>query len=220
MRTEPCAASTAGEVKFSDAISWIVVFWRSSSRRMMSAISGSVAPGRRMGSLTLGISPFFDRGDLVDAALVAAALEVGGEPHLQDLVGQSLPHHTSADRQHVGVVVPAARLGGVQVVAQRGAHALHLVRGDLLALTAPTEHDAPVGPPGGDLTADGGADRRVVDRRLGVGAEVVHLVAVLLEHDDEMLLQAVARVVGADGDPHGRSRVGDPVSVRARRPGA
>ncbi len=43
MSTEPCAAITAGDVKFSDAISWIVVFWRSVSRTMMSAIAGSVA---------------------------------------------------------------------------------------------------------------------------------------------------------------------------------
>ena len=41
MSTEPCAAITAGEVKFSEAISWIVVFWRSTSRAMTSAISGS-----------------------------------------------------------------------------------------------------------------------------------------------------------------------------------
>ena len=34
MRTEPLASMTAGEVKFSEAISWSVVFWRSTSRSM------------------------------------------------------------------------------------------------------------------------------------------------------------------------------------------
>ena len=47
MSTEPCAAMTAGDVKFSDAISWIVVFCRSISRRMMSAIAGSDSSSRR-----------------------------------------------------------------------------------------------------------------------------------------------------------------------------
>ena len=58
MSTEPCAASTAGDVKFSDAMSWIVVFWRSSSRRMMSAIAGSVASSASMGSVIAAASSF------------------------------------------------------------------------------------------------------------------------------------------------------------------
>ena len=37
------AARTAGEVKFSDAISWRVVCWRLSSCPMRSATSGSAA---------------------------------------------------------------------------------------------------------------------------------------------------------------------------------
>ena len=43
MRTEPCASITARDVKFSEAINWIVVFWRSVSRSRIEAISGSVA---------------------------------------------------------------------------------------------------------------------------------------------------------------------------------
>jgi hypothetical protein len=41
--TEPVAASTAGEVKFSDAMSWIVETWRSNSSPMSRATSGSVS---------------------------------------------------------------------------------------------------------------------------------------------------------------------------------
>ena len=40
--TEPWASRTAGDAKFSDAMSWTVVFCRSSSRAMTPAISGSV----------------------------------------------------------------------------------------------------------------------------------------------------------------------------------
>ena len=67
--------------------------------------------------------------------------------------------------------------------------------------------------PAATSAAHRGAVDRVVDRLLGVGAEVVDLVAALLQHGDEVLLQAEARVVGADGDPHGRSRVGNRASV-------
>ncbi len=60
-----------------------------------------------------------------------------------------------AHGQHVGVVVLPAHAGGVQVVAQRGAHAVDLVGGDLLALPGAAEDDAAVG-----LAGDDGAARR------------------------------------------------------------
>ena len=76
---------------------------------------------------------------------VAAALERGLEEDLQDLLGERRRDDAAAHRQHVGVVVEAREPSREQVVAQRGADAAHLVRGDLLALPAPTEHDADVG---------------------------------------------------------------------------
>jgi hypothetical protein len=82
---------------------------------------------------------------------------------------------------------------------------LHLVGRELLALAAAAEHDAALGVALGDLAPDARAVDRVVDRLLGIGAEVGHVVAVVLQDGDEVLLQAEARVVGADGDPHGRS---------------
>ena len=81
------------------------------SRRMMSAISGSVAASALGWCGHVGHFPVLDGGDLVDAALVAATLERGGEPDPQDLVGEALAHHPGADRQHVGVVVPTRVLG-------------------------------------------------------------------------------------------------------------
>ena len=50
--------------------------------------------------------------------------------------------------------------------------------------------------------ADGGADRRVVDRLGGVGAEVDDLVAELGEGPQQVLLERVPGVVGPDGDAH------------------
>ena len=46
-------------------------------------------------------------GDLVDAALVTATLEAGGEPRVEDLVGEALGHDPRPDRQHVRIVVTA-----------------------------------------------------------------------------------------------------------------
>jgi hypothetical protein len=45
--TEPVARSTAGEAKFSLAMSWRVVFWRSTSRSISpnSSSSGTVGQG-------------------------------------------------------------------------------------------------------------------------------------------------------------------------------
>ena len=60
--------------------------------------------------------------------------------------------------------------------------------------------------PRDDGPADRRADRRVVDRVLGaVGAEVVDVVAPLLQHADEVLLERIARVVAADRDAHAAS---------------
>ena len=98
-------------------------------------------------------------------------------------------------------------------MAQRRAHAVDLVRGDLLALPGPAEHDRPVGRPGHDRACGRGAERRVVDRLGGVGAEVEHLVALAREERPQLLLQREARVVGAEA----RSRI-RPSSPGEERP--
>ena len=85
-------------------------------------------------------------------------------------------------RQHVGVVVGPGHAGRVEVVAQRGPHAADLVGRQLLALAAAAEDDADLGPPVAHGPADGGAERRVVDRFGRVGAEVVDVVTLVGEH--------------------------------------
>src|SRR3954454_9172247 len=104
-------------------MSCTVVFWRSVSRRITSAMSGSVARSASNSvdtsvtrllcpSFAVGLSEqpsgrsllAFDLVDLVHAALVAPTLELGGQPHAEDLVGQPLAHDAGADGQHVGVV--------------------------------------------------------------------------------------------------------------------
>jgi hypothetical protein len=133
---------------------------------------------------------------------VAASFErrVEEEPH--DLLGKLRRHDTRPDRQDVGVVVRPRHAGGVQVVAQRGARTVHLVRRNLLTLAAAAEHDAAFGVAAHDRAGDGRTVRRVVDRVLGVRAEVVDIVAPLLQQLYEMLLQWVSGVVAADRNPH------------------
>ena len=91
---------------------------------------------------------------------------------------------------------------GVEVVAERGPRAVHLVGRDLLALAAAAEHDAHVGVAAHDRPRDRRAERRVVDRLGAVGAEIVDRVAPLCQHADEVLLERVARVVAADRNAH------------------
>ena len=121
---------------------------------------------------------------------------------VEDFVGQAEGDDAAAHREHVGVVVLARQAGGVEIVAERGADAAHLVGGDLLALAAAAEHDAAVGAPVGDRAADADADRRVVDRRLAVGAVIVDGVAEPAERLLQVFLQQEARVIGADRDAH------------------
>ena len=99
----------------------------------------------------------------------------------------------------------ARQARGVEIVAERGADAGHLVGGDLLALTAAAEHDAAIGAPLGDRAADGDADRRVVDRRLAVRAVIVDGVAEPRERLLQVFFEGEARMIGADRDAHGDS---------------
>ena len=96
-----------------------------------------------------------------------------------------------------------AEPGRVQIVAERGAHAVHFVGRDLLALAAAAEHDATLGGAGHHLAADGRAVLRVVDRLVGIGPEVGDVVPEGAEHTDEMGLQREPGVVRTDSDPHG-----------------
>jgi hypothetical protein len=91
---------------------------------------------------------------------------------------------------------------GVEIVAERGADADHLVGGDLLALTGAAEHDAPVGGAGRHRAPDRRADRRIVDRGVAVRAVIVDRMSEPCERRLEVLFQREPRVVGTDRNPH------------------
>ena len=108
---------------------------------------------------------------------MASALEAVCQPEREDFVGEAGRDDPPAHRQDVGVVVLARQAGRIEVVAQRRADAVNLVGGDLLPLPAAADDDAAVGAARRDRAGDVGADRRVVDRRLAVGAAIVDDVA-------------------------------------------
>ena len=194
------ASSTAGDVKFSDAISWIVVFWRSSSRSMMSAIS-RIGLGCRAASTSVDRRLLVSRcsADLVDAALVAAALERRCRARAARISSAS-PAATMrrADRQHVGVVVlarPCARCRG-RCRARRGRRAPcwprsarpgRCRRARCRARRRPRTTARPTA--GADRSGSRPAPRCAVPRSSTSWPP-------LLQHRDEVLLQAEARVVG------------------------
>src|SRR5437773_1763560 len=65
----------------------------------------------------------FDAGDLLDAARVAAALELGLQPDAYHALDLLLAEQIGGQAHHVGVDVTAAHLGGDGVVTGGGADA-------------------------------------------------------------------------------------------------
>jgi hypothetical protein len=146
----------------------------------------------------------FDLGDLIEASLMAAALECRAQPQGQDFVGKSSADDPAAHREHVRVVVLTGQPRGEQIVAERCAHALDFVRRDLLPLAAAAEDDAAIRAARRDEPADVGADRRIVHRILGVRPTILDLVTEPLERRNQMLFERKAGVVRSDRDAHGR----------------
>ena len=96
----------------------------------------------------------------------------------------------------------AGQPGGELVVAQRRPHAVDLVGRDLLTLTAATHHHPELGAAPDDRPSRGGAERRVVDRCLGVRPQVEDLVPGSFEVLGHLDLERVPGVVRCKGDPH------------------
>ena len=94
-------------------------------------------------------------------------------------------------------------LRGVDVPRQRGAGALHLVRGDLLAVAGAADHDTEAAGVGDDLLGGVDAERHVVVQRVVlVGADVDDLVTLLGESRGQVGLQLEASVVCCQINAH------------------
>ena len=131
-----------------------------------------------------------------------SAFERRVQPQRENFVRETEGDDASAHGEDVGVIVLARKARRVEVVAERGADTGDLVRGDLFALPRTAEHDAAIGGTRGHCAADREADRRIVDRRLAVGAVIVDGVAEPRERVFQMLLEGKAGVVGANRNSH------------------
>ena len=131
---------------------------------------------------------------------MATALKRRRQKRGENFFRQPNTNDTGADTEHVCVVVRTRQARGVQVVAQRGAYATHLVGRDLLALPAAAEHDAHIRPTVANCAADLGTNRRVIDTGGAVSSEIGDDVPIAGQHPHEVLLQFVASVVGANRD--------------------
>jgi hypothetical protein len=75
---------------------------------------------------------------------------------------------------------------------------MHFVRGQLFALSAATKNDAEVGFSIAYETAHSCTDGWVINTLGGVSTEIFHIVTLIRQHRNEVLLQGVPGVVGSD----------------------
>src|SRR6266568_1215998 len=168
-------------------------------------------------------------GELADAALVTWILR---ERRREERLGQAerLVHWmvARADAHDVGVVVLAGQPCGVLAPHEGGAHALDLVRRDLLAVAGATDHDAQASRILDRAGRCGEARRRVVVVQVERERTAVdRLVAETGQVLDECSLELESRVVAAEVDAHAgiiavarRSRRPASVEARGLRAGA
>lgn len=129
--------------------------------------------------------------------------KAGGQEQVDQLLGDGGADDLRAQRDNLHVVVLDALVGGVQIVADRGTDAAHLVAGDGGAHARAAEHDAALG----FAREDGGRD---LARHVGevhgsgvVGAAVDQGMALTAQRVQQLNFERIAGVVGADGKNHG-----------------
>lgn len=142
----------------------------------------------------------FDLGELGDTPFVATTLEGSGEERRKNFFGQSFTHNSRTHRQDVGVVVCARHPGRVEVVTKCSSDSANLVCSELFSLSASPQHDAEIGLAVTYLSTNRGANRRIVATLGGVSAKIIDIMALVGQHLDQVLLQGVSGVVGADRD--------------------
>ena len=196
---------TAGDVKFSLAISWRPVVWRSNSRASSAStsVSGWVSEWNGMGVPSgFGSEVGFEFGDLVDAAGVTAAFEVGGRGRGRRSPrrgrGRRLAPRSTAHSRRCARV-PSGRCRG-SCRARRGRHGPCWRRaarpGPTPPITMPTSAS-----PSRTCASGGRTEGGVVDALGRVGAVVDDRRGPAQPRRvDQVLLELEAGMVGTEGD--------------------
>jgi 23S rRNA (cytosine1962-C5)-methyltransferase len=133
---------------------------------------------------------------------VPPAFKARLEPESEDLLGEPQTDDAAAHREDVGVVVQAGQTCGEEIVAERRANARDLVRRDLLSLTASTDDDPSIDLSVGDQPADGRADRRIVNGRVGVRPQILDPMAEAAERLLQAFFEREAGMIRPDRDAH------------------
>ena len=140
--------------------------------------------------------------DFLDAALVAAAFEGGFEEGFEDGFEVGFGSEFLRERQHVGVVVETGQIGHVFVNGQTGADTFDFVYCYVHPVPRPADGDAALGFTIGHKMRGFEAEVGIIDRVLGVGAEVDDFVAHLFQNFFDFVFEFEAGVVGGEGDFH------------------
>ena len=143
-------------------------------------------------------SGLFLNGDLLDATLMTATFEGGGEELVEDLLGGLVIDETAWQNEAVGVVMLADELSDVLAPGKAGAYTLMLVQGHDHSLTAAADGDTGI-----DLTAlDGFCQRMgeigIVNTLVTICTEVLVRIALLLEILKDELLEGESCVIAGD----------------------
>jgi acetyl-CoA acyltransferase len=127
------------------------------------------------------------------------ARKPGRQIRCGDLARQRDANHSGSHAQHVEVVVLDALMGGIGIVAQRGAGARNLVGRHGRSDAAAANNQAPVRRPCYDRPRHGECKIRVIVRLLVlVRAQVEHFKTALAKVRREVVLQAKSRVITAN----------------------
>ena len=146
---------------------------------------------------------FIGVGELVDAALVPAAEEVGAKEGGDAGLGHFAADQPRAQCKHVGVVVLACELRRERIVDARAAAARIAVHGDRDPDAGAADGDATVRFSKSHFRRELGAILRVVDAFGAVGPEVGDVMALLAQPGGKLVLELVTGMVGVVCDAQG-----------------
>ena len=144
-----------------------------------------------------------ESGEFVDASEVTAVTGRRPEPRVEGIEDDLGTEKSSAEAEHVGVIVFAGQTGRGRVMHQCGPHAGNLVGGNRDTDAGTTDGDAEIGRAVCSRAAHGGTKVGVVHRgRRVVGSEVEDLVTPLTQGDKNGDFEVKSGVVGTYGNSH------------------
>src|SRR5262245_28593257 len=150
---------------------------------IVSSVGETLAARIHVGELGDAAAKFLRRREL--------GVEVGGD----QILGEPGADDLRADAHDVDVVMLDALMRRVHVVAHCGADAFYLVGADRGADTGAADHQAALGAPRRNRRRDLAGDVREVDRAGIVGADILDLMALLLQKGQNLGLHGKARMV-------------------------